>query len=90
MSAHRCASAFLGHPDFTMPNAKSTVELEKHERHALAAFRAEAHGIWRASALIGVSRDTYERAAGGLPIRRGSAALIRAALKRLGTAEVLS
>lgn len=49
----------------------------------MATVRAKARGIFRASALIGVSRDTYERAAGGLPIRRGSAALIRMALEKI-------
>ena len=71
-----------------MQDAKSTVTLTIHERSELAALRAKARGILRASALVGVSRDTYERAAGGLAIRRGSAALIRAALERLAAKEV--
>jgi hypothetical protein len=65
-----------------MPNAQPTVTLTTDERSALVALRTEARGISRASGLVGVSRDTYERAAGGLPIRRGSAALVRTALAR--------
>jgi hypothetical protein len=65
-----------------MLNAPPTVTLTNAERTALAFLRVEAHGIFRAFALVGVSRDTYERAAGGLPIRRGSAALIRMALAK--------
>ena len=65
-----------------MPNATPTVTLTNDERSALASRRVEAHGIFQAAAILGVSRDTYERAAGGLPIRRGSAALIRMALEK--------
>ena len=67
-----------------MRNTKATVILRNAERGGLTELRLRARSIWRASELVGVSRDTYERAAGGLPIRRGSAALIRAALARLG------
>jgi hypothetical protein len=70
-----------------MPNASPTVPLTNAERISLASLRVEAHGIWKASALVGVSRDTYERAAGGLPIRRGSAALIRMALAKFQLAD---
>lgn len=73
-----------------MKDAKCTVVLSDSERDALAGLRFDAHGIWRASALVGVSRDTYERAAGGLPIRRGSAVLIRLALTRLKEARAVS
>jgi hypothetical protein len=71
-----------------MQHAESTVVLTIHERTELAALRARARGILRASVLVGVSRDTYERAAGGLGIRRGSAALVRAALVRLAERRV--
>lgn len=67
-----------------MLNASPMVTLTNAERGSLASLRGEARGIFRAAALLGVSRDTYERAAGGLPIRRGSAALIRMALAKVG------
>jgi hypothetical protein len=66
-----------------MANAASTVILMDSERATLARLRTEGGGIWRACVRVGVSRDTYERAAGGLGVRRGSAALIRAALDRI-------
>lgn len=66
-----------------MQNATATIVLTETERATLAQLRLAIGGIWRACAQVGVSRDTYERAAGGLGIRRGSAALIRIAIAQI-------
>ena len=41
------------------------------------------HGLRRAHERLGVARHAMERAAGGLTIQRGTAALIRAALAKI-------
>jgi len=63
-----------------MPSvAHSTTILAPAEQARVRAIMT-AHGIRRATAIVGVSRHAMERAAGGLTIQRGTAALLRAAL----------
>jgi hypothetical protein len=45
------------------------------------------HTILGAAAMLGVARHAMERAAGGLGIQRGTAALIRLALARMAAAK---
>jgi hypothetical protein len=57
----------------------STTTLTRAERAAVTALM-RAEGIRRAHLRLGIARHAMERAAGGLTIQRGTAALIRAAL----------
>jgi hypothetical protein len=57
----------------------TTTTLTPDEQAVVTAFMRE-HGIRRAHVYLGVARHAMERAAGGLSIQRGTAALIRAAL----------
>ncbi len=63
----------------------TTTILTADEQAAVQALM-EAHGIRRAHVHLGVARHAMERAAGGLTIQRGTAALIRAALSRIDCA----
>jgi len=67
-----------------------TVILAGAELTALRQLMTDV-GIRRAHLSLGVCRHAMERAAGGLTIRRGTAALIHAALARLNppSSEVL-
>ena len=69
----------------TRPIRTVTV-LAPTERAAITR-RMRAHTIIRAAAILGVARHAMERAAGGLTIQRGTAALIRIALARLAAEE---
>jgi hypothetical protein len=63
------------------PQNLPSVILTPDEQSAVKAIM-RAHGIRRAHLLVGVARHAMERAAGGLTIQRGTAALIRLALAR--------
>ena len=60
----------------------TTTILSADEQAAVRAIMA-ANGIRRAHVHLGVARHAMERAAGGLTIQRGTAALIREALARI-------
>ena len=60
----------------------TTTILTSDEQAAVRAMMA-AHGIRRAHVHLGVARHAMERAAGGLTIQRGTAALIREALAKI-------
>lgn len=60
----------------------TTTILTPAERAAVTAIM-RTHGIRRAHELLGVARHAMERAAGGLTIQRGTAALLHLALAEL-------
>jgi hypothetical protein len=60
-----------------------TVILEKTEQAQIRSL-VEAQGVRRAHAALGISRHAMERAAGGLTIQRGTAALLEQRLRSLG------
>ncbi|MGO9288396.1 MAG: hypothetical protein ACLQIJ_06545 [Polyangia bacterium] len=55
--------------------AANTVILDKQLRYALLQLTGEKGGIANAARILKVSRQTLERAANGLNIQRGTAAL---------------
>ena len=55
--------------------AANTVTLDKHHRYALLQLMGERGGISNAARILKVPRQTLERAANGLNIQRGTAAL---------------
>lgn len=59
----------------------TTTTLTPAERAAVDTLM-RTHGIRRAHEILGVARHAMERAAGGLTIQRGTAALVRTALAR--------
>jgi hypothetical protein len=59
----------------------TTTTLTPVERAAVTTLM-RTHGIRRAHEILGVARHAMERAAGGLTVQRGTAALVRAALAR--------
>ena len=60
----------------------ATVILEKTEQERIRSV-VKVLGVRRAHAALGVSRHAMERAAGGLTIQRGTAALLIPRLKSL-------
>jgi hypothetical protein len=76
-----CPKVYGMHTETT--STSTTVTLEPAERRTLARLRAEGGGLPAIAARLGVSRWAFERAAGGLGVRRGTAMLVRQALARL-------
>lgn len=61
------------------PRNKYTTQLDPSEQAEVNAIKA-AHGLKAAHKMLGIGRHSMERAAGGLTIQKGTAALIRLAL----------
>ena len=67
----------------THANATHTTTILTADEQASVRAIIAAHGIRRAHVHLGVARHAMERAAGGLTIQRGTAALIRAVLAKI-------
>lgn len=64
-----------------MSDTASTTTVMAPSEQAAIRRLMDALGIERARQRLGVGRSTLERAAGGLTVRRGSAALLRLSLQ---------